>query len=81
MLSDSQASDNIGGVSGFGSPRDFLHRPITGRGVIIGDQNDYPGHEQTDERREIEVVWRTQKARDHHAVWKKPMGGGPEQDG
>ena len=78
MLPDGEAGDNICGVSGFGGPRDLLHRPIPGRGVVIRDQNDYPSHEQADERREIEVVWRPQNAPDHHTVWKKPMRGRPE---
>src|SRR5438477_11212526 len=49
--------------------------------AVYSDHDIAPCHQQTDERGEIEIGWRTHLARDFHPVRKQLMRGWPEQHG
>ena len=47
---DGEASDNVGGVAGFGGFCDMADGGAVGGGVVVGDEEDNKGHEKTDKR-------------------------------
>ena len=49
MLPDRQSGDDVRGVTGFGGVRNFLHRPIAHRRIIIRDHDDDGSHDQADQ--------------------------------
>ena len=79
MLAEGEPGNNVGGVSCFGGAGNFLHGLIMHRGVVIRDHDHDARHQQSDERGEIEIGWRTHLARDFDPVRKQLMRGWPEQ--
>ena len=51
-----QALDDVGAVAGDRGFGDRLHRAEIGAGVVFGDPDDQPGHEQADDAAEKQVV-------------------------
>src|SRR5690606_19855107 len=56
MLPGGKSGDDVGGVTGFRRFRDPFDRPIAGGGVVVGDNDDHPGHQQPDKTGQIEAV-------------------------
>ena len=49
MLANGQTGDDVGGMAGFGSLRDFPHRRVGCGRVVVGDDDDNAGHHQADD--------------------------------
>ena len=58
VLADRKSTNDIGGVAGFGSLRNFRTAQKLNRSIIVCDHNDDARHEQPDERGEVEIVRR-----------------------
>ncbi len=70
-----ETGDDVGRVTGLGGFGDLAHRAVTHRGVIIRDHDYDPGHEQADERGEIEIVGGPDATvGDHDAIREKDNG-------
>ena len=80
MLADGQSRNDVSGVACLGRARDFLDRGVAHRRVVICDRNHDCGHDQPDDRSEIELRGRARCAGDRQAGWKQIMRRRPKQN-
>ena len=78
---DGKASDDIGGVAGFGGFGDMADGGAVGGGVVVGDEENDEGHEKADEGSEVNAVGGGYLAVVTKPFWKKDMSERPENCG
>ena len=76
-----EAGDDIGGVAGFGGFGDITNGGVVGGGVVVGDEENDKGHEEADQRGQVDPQGGGDLAVVAQAVGKKDLGERPKRGG
>src|SRR5260221_13621031 len=80
VLADGEPGNNVGRMTSLRGLGNFTDRPVTHRGVVIGDYEHDAGHDQANERSKIKIVRAPRDALDSDAIREKRMRRRPEEN-